>query len=216
MIEDLQNSAEGLKHQNGLSFREAISSTFKIWENHLKKENYKGNAEEAGHLMEIFCNGIQYAYKELLKRNKIKDITLPRVDFDQLPKGMTIVYLAQYQTIVVSTSFLKEFEGYSLETILTRIDNFNELQFKGKIKEFWFSKGVEEFVHSVDPDIKKSTFEQIENNGGTVKYHAQKHEYKALGWRLKASRDQHFDENTITVLENLLKKIIEHRRSNNK
>ena len=82
MDKDRQNPIEVINHQNGLSFSEAINSTTKIWDNHLKKENYKGNTEEAGRLMEIFCNGIEYAYKELLKRNKIKDTTLLRVDFD--------------------------------------------------------------------------------------------------------------------------------------
>ena len=162
--------------------------------------------------MEIFCNGIEYAYKELLKRNKIKDTTLPRVDFDQLPQGITIAYLTQYHTIVVSTSFLREFEGRDLETTLTRIDPYNELQFKGKVKEFWFLKGVEEFVHSVDSDIKSSSFE-LHNTEGTIEYHAQKHEYKGLGWRLKTSRDKKFDEDTITTLSNLLRKVIKHRTS---
>ena len=197
----------------GLSFQEAANSTVTVWQKRLEDENYPGDAKKAAQLLTIFCQGINYSYNTLRKRNKVAPTTvLPRVDFDDLSKSYGIVYLARIHTIVVPTHWLKVFEPHKLVKYVTLTDSHDNqtIEFDGEIRELWFLSGVEEMVHALDPKKPQNAI-LPSANVSTAEYHAQPHEYKALGWQVRAAIDNKFSQESIDSSKSLLEKSIKYR-----
>src|SRR5258708_2693215 len=109
-------STESTQPQSGLSFEQAISSTPEVWREKLIKEGYKGNATRSSQFMNRLCEGMGHQYNVLQKRGKIQEeIVPPRVDFDNLPERFGIVYLTEYNTIVVPTRIMQSLDHLSLD-----------------------------------------------------------------------------------------------------
>ncbi len=196
----------------GLSFEQALNSTAEIWRERLQNEGYPGDLSQAALCMMQTIKGMSFLYHELIKRGIISEgQEMPRVDFDNQP-GFSIFFFKPANTIIASWDYLRQFDGHDLSEQFERKSKYGITVFRGTISEFLFLKGVEELTHALDKDIS----ETLDPNISTLDYPGQNHEYKALKWQLNAARMNHFSNEAVASLSDLLRKISKHRRTETK
>lgn len=198
--------------QDEFSFAEIQQSTVSFWQDKLHEIKYVGNIPRVSEFLNELCKGMAYQYGILKERGKTQFSLSPTLILEDSPESFGVHFDHKKNAIIVPIHLIKALENLDLASNLVMRSNSDEVAFEGTVSEFWFLTGVEEITHAFDKELALRARALSTEKMTIYEYHAQKHEYKALGWQVRAIVQNQLSGKTKEFHTGLLKKVIEYRR----
>ncbi len=181
----------------------------KDWTPILIPLNFEGDRlEHASAIVHAFCLGVADTIEDQLKRNKIPSgYIFPRVAV--VSSVRVASFNRHFDLIKISMEDLSEGADYNENEIANHKLAGKVVLVSGNLSKLYYHFGNEEAKHSID--FHRGKMELVEDIISSLEYHAQLHEYLALGEKALRAKKRG-DTAAFSSFKNFLTSVIKYRR----